>query len=106
MQSERELASSAKAWPFQEARALIERLGGAGGAHTPDKGHVLFETGYGPSGLPHIGPFREVPRPPMVRPPFATLSAIPPPLAHFRSDDLRVGKERVCTCTSWWTRDP
>src|SRR3546814_16085399 len=87
MQSERELASSAKAWPFQEARALIERLGGAGGAHTPAKGHVLFETGYGPSGLPHIGTFGEVARTTMVRHAFATLSDIPTRLVAF-SDDM------------------
>ena len=51
MTSERELAEAARAWPFVEARNLIKRLNGK----TPDKGYVLFQTGYGPSGLPHIG---------------------------------------------------
>ncbi|MCY4396321.1 MAG: hypothetical protein OXC10_14425, partial [Rhodospirillaceae bacterium] len=51
MQIAPEIAEAAKAWPFQEARALAKRLNG----RLPDKGHVLFETGYGPSGLPHIG---------------------------------------------------
>ena len=55
-----ELVQAAKAWPFQEARNVIDRLGGADASHTPEKGYVLFETGYGPSGLPHIGTFGEV----------------------------------------------
>ena len=42
----RELATNAKAWPFQEARRVLKRVGGK----TPEKGYVLFETGYGPSG--------------------------------------------------------
>ncbi|PKP63532.1 MAG: lysine--tRNA ligase, partial [Alphaproteobacteria bacterium HGW-Alphaproteobacteria-8] len=49
----RALAETAKAWPFEEARKLLKRLGGK----DPAKGYVLFETGYGPSGLPHIGTF-------------------------------------------------
>ena len=57
-----ELVQAAKAWPFQEARNVIDRLGGADASHTPEKGYVLFETGYGPSGLPHIGTFGEVAR--------------------------------------------
>ena len=44
------VASDAKAWPFAEARDLVKRLDGMGHG-----GEVLFETGYGPSGLPHIG---------------------------------------------------
>ena len=52
-------AKDARAWPFEEARRLIKRLEGLkGGA---DK-TVIFETGYGPSGLPHIGTFGEVAR--------------------------------------------
>ncbi|MAB03178.1 MAG: lysine--tRNA ligase, partial [Candidatus Puniceispirillum sp.] len=53
-----EIASNAKAWPFAEARALASRLDKMGDT----KDEVLFETGYGPSGLPHIGPFGEVVR--------------------------------------------
>ncbi|MGR3377391.1 MAG: lysine--tRNA ligase, partial [Salipiger abyssi] len=52
----RDVAMQSKAWPFEEARALLKRLNGK----DPEKGHVLFETGYGPSGLPHIGTFGEV----------------------------------------------
>ena len=57
-------ARSSNAWPFQEARFLWnDRLK----AKLPEKGYVLFETGYGPSGLPHIGTFGEVVRTTMVR---------------------------------------
>ena len=55
-------ASNAKAWPFAEARDLVKRLEAAN-----HNGEVLFETGYGPSGLPHIGTFGEVVRTSMVR---------------------------------------
>jgi lysyl-tRNA synthetase class 1 len=66
-----ELARHSNAWPFVEARFLWdERLK----AKTPDKGYVLFETGYGPSGLPHIGTFGEVVRTTMVRRAFAALN--------------------------------
>lgn len=57
-------ARESSAWPFQEAKELLDkRLKGK----TPDKGYVLFETGYGPSGLPHIGTFGEVARTSWVR---------------------------------------
>jgi lysyl-tRNA synthetase, class I len=82
-----ELVQAAKAWPFQEARNVIDRLGGADASHTPEKGYVLFETGYGPSGLPHIGTFGEVARTTMVRNAFATMSDIPTRLIAF-SDDM------------------
>lgn len=76
-------AENAKAWPFAEARELLKRLGGK----TPDKGYVLFETGYGPSGLPHIGTFGEVARTSMVRHAFSLLSDLPTKLFSF-SDDM------------------
>ena len=64
------LARHSNAWPFVEARALWgERLKGK----VPAKGYVLFETGYGPSGLPHIGTFGEVVRTTMVRRAFEAL---------------------------------
>jgi lysyl-tRNA synthetase, class I len=53
---------NSKAWPFMEAKALYEHIG----KKMPSKGYVLFETGYGPSGLPHIGTFGEVLRTTMV----------------------------------------
>jgi lysyl-tRNA synthetase class 1 len=63
------VALASNAWPFQEAKALLEgRLAKRGkGNEGGDKGYVLFETGYGPSGLPHIGTFGEVVRTTMVR---------------------------------------
>jgi lysyl-tRNA synthetase, class I len=79
----REAAETSKAWPFQEARALAKRDAKA----PPEKGYVLFETGYGPSGLPHIGTFGEVARTTMVRRAFEMLSDIPTRLICF-SDDL------------------
>ena len=83
MQIGPDIAEHAKAWPFQEARALAKRLNG----RLPDKGHVLFETGYGPSGLPHIGTFGEVVRTTMVRRAFEALTGMPTRLIAF-SDDM------------------
>ena len=83
MENERDLAREARAWPFVEARTLIDRTGGT----APDKGFVLFQTGYGPSGLPHIGTFGEVVRTTMVRQAFQRLSDIPTRLYCF-SDDM------------------
>ena len=56
-----------KAWPFLEAFKLYNNLGGVNNFKIPKKGYVLFETGYGPSGLPHIGTFGEVVRTTMVK---------------------------------------
>ena len=79
----RDAAMNSKAWPFEEARRLLKRYEKA----RPEKGHVLFETGYGPSGLPHIGTFGEVLRTTMVRRAFEQISDIPTKLVCF-SDDL------------------
>jgi len=78
-----ELALKAKAWPFEEARKILKRVGET----APAKGYVLFQTGYGPSGLPHIGTFGEVLRTSMVRRAFQELSDIPTRLFAF-SDDM------------------
>jgi lysyl-tRNA synthetase class 1 len=80
----RALAEHAKAWPFEEARQLLDRVGKGG---VPEKGYVLFQTGYGPSGLPHIGTFGEVARTLMVRHAFEQLSDVPTRLFAF-SDDM------------------
>ncbi|MEO0821642.1 MAG: lysine--tRNA ligase [Pseudomonadota bacterium] len=79
----RDAALAAKAWPFEEARKLVKRFEKA----PPEKGYVLFETGYGPSGLPHIGTFGEVARTSMVRHAFEAMSDIPTKLLCF-SDDM------------------
>ena len=64
----REAAESSKAWPFEEARKLVERL------KRFERNEVIFETGYGPSGLPHLGTFGEVARTSMVRHAFRVLT--------------------------------
>lgn len=69
------LAENAKAWPFELARALkqrVEQQKKAGQRKEDDP--VVFETGYGPSGLPHIGTFGEVVRTTMVRHAFEVLT--------------------------------
>lgn len=83
MSNLRDAAMSSKAWPFEEARKLLKRAE-KGAA---DKGYILFETGYGPSGLPHMGTFGEVLRTTMVRRAFEAISDIPTRLICF-SDDM------------------
>lgn len=61
-------ARASSAWPFEEARKIVQRIKKTG------KTEVLFETGYGPSGLPHIGTFGEVARTSMVRHAFRVLT--------------------------------
>jgi lysyl-tRNA synthetase class 1 len=73
---------AAKSWPFQEARALAKRLDRA-----PHDGPVVFETGYGPSGPPHIGTFGEVARTTMVRRAFEAMTGRKTRLISF-SDDM------------------
>ncbi len=77
-------AAESKAWPFEEARKIVERYKGRDFPAT-----VLFETGYGPSGLPHIGTFGEVARTTMVRHAFRVLTEdkVPTKLLCF-SDDM------------------
>ena len=85
MTTETEIAMTATAWPFEEARALYnDKLKGK----LPEKGYVLFETGYGPSGLPHIGTFGEVARTTMVMNAFKTLYPDFPVRLFCISDDM------------------
>ena len=79
----RDSAQNSAAWPFEEARKLLARVKKSG------QKSVLFETGYGPSGLPHIGTFGEVARTTMVRRAFEVLTGgeIPTRLICF-SDDM------------------
>lgn len=74
-------ATLPKAWPFEEAAKVAARLDKSG------KGEALFETGYGPSGLPHIGTFGEVARTSWVRHAFGMLTGRPSRLIAF-SDDM------------------
>ncbi len=77
----RAAALESKAWPFEEARKLVKRV------EKSQQTSVLFETGYGPSGLPHIGTFGEVARTTMVRHAFEMMSDLPTHLLVF-SDDM------------------
>ena len=83
MSTLRDAAMKSKAWPFEEARRVLKRYE----KKAPEKGYVLFETGYGPSGLPHIGTFGEVARTTMIKKAFEMISDIPTKLICF-SDDL------------------
>ena len=83
MSNLQEEALKSKAWPFDEARKVLKRLKGK----LPEKGYVLFETGYGPSGLPHIGTFGEVARTAMIQHAFEVISGMQTKLVSF-SDDL------------------
>ena len=104
-------AREAKAWPFEQARNLLARIlrlrlsdaerdlassliaagkaGEAASTFAVLARPVILETGYGPSGLPHIGTFNEVVRTTMVRNAFRALTddAIPTRLISF-SDDM------------------
>src|SRR6266700_4649113 len=79
-------AFAAKAWPFEEARKLLARVEKRQ-AEGGNVERVLLETGYRPSGLPHIGTFVDVARTSWVRHAFETLSDIPTHLIAF-SDDM------------------
>ena len=68
------IAEAAKAWPFELARELKARIEKLEKAGRPKDAPVIFETGYGPSGLPHIGTFGEVVRTTMVRRAFEALT--------------------------------
>ena len=83
MAMDRDTIAASKAWPIQEAQKLIKRLNNK----TPAKGYALFQTGYGPSGLPHIGTFAEVYRTTLVRHAFSQLCDVPTRLFAF-SDDM------------------
>ena len=71
-----------KSWPFEEAAKLAARTGGS----DPQR-PALLETGYGPSGLPHIGTFGEVARTSWVRQAYTDLTGRPTRLLAF-SDDM------------------
>jgi lysyl-tRNA synthetase class 1 len=79
----RQAAMTSKAWPYEEARKLIKRWPDGKPGNEP----MLFETGYGPSGLPHIGTFNEVLRTTMVRHAYEELTGLPTRLVAF-SDDM------------------
>jgi len=82
-QALRAAALESKAWPYEEARKLLKRYPNG----KPNGEPILFETGYGPSGLPHIGTFQEVLRTTMVRHAYEEMTGLPTRLVAF-SDDM------------------
>jgi lysyl-tRNA synthetase class 1 len=80
-----EAARVSKAWPFEEARKVLKRYPGG---RRPDGQPVVFETGYGPSGLPHIGTFLEVLRTTLVRRAYEALTGGAPTRLIAFSDDM------------------
>ena len=76
-----------RSWPFREAQRIIDKFGGLNNFSKPKKNFVLFETGYGPSGLPHIGTFGEVVRTIMVKNAFEALVDCDTKMITF-SDDM------------------
>jgi lysyl-tRNA synthetase class 1 len=78
----RAAALVSKGWPYEEARKLLKRY-----PDGPPAGEIVFETGYGPSGLPHLGTFQEVARTLMVRHALAEMVDWPSRLIAF-SDDM------------------
>jgi len=83
----RAAAFQSKAWPYEEARKIVKRWPDGKLANDGEVAPVLFETGYGPSGLPHIGTFNEVLRTTMVRHAYEELTGAPTRLIAF-SDDM------------------
>ncbi|OYW50038.1 MAG: lysine--tRNA ligase [Novosphingobium sp. 28-62-57] len=81
-------AQTSKAWPFEEARKLIKRFPGGKRDASGELVPVLFETGYGPSGLPHIGTFQEVLRTTLVRRAYEVLTGGHPTRLVAFSDDM------------------
>src|SRR5205085_9815464 len=79
----RAAALTSKAWPYEEARKLLKRWPEGKPAGQP----MIFETGYGPSGLPHIGTWNEVARTTFVRQAYQELTGNPTRLIAF-SDDM------------------
>ncbi|GEN99913.1 lysine--tRNA ligase [Novosphingobium sediminis] len=81
-------SQTSKAWPFEEARKLVKRFPGGKRDADGNLVPVLFETGYGPSGLPHIGTFQEVLRTTLVRRAYETLTGGHPTRLVAFSDDM------------------
>ncbi len=81
-------AQVSKAWPFEEARKLIKRFPGGKPGQNGQAEAVVFETGYGPSGLPHIGTFQEVLRTTLVRRAYEALTGGAPTRLIAFSDDM------------------
>ncbi len=71
------------AWPFVEAKKVLRERK----KYIEKKGKIILQTGYGPSGLPHIGTFGEVARTSMVVNALDQLTDLPKEIITF-SDDM------------------
>jgi lysyl-tRNA synthetase, class I len=91
----REFAERSNAWPFEEARRIVARLQRTAKAKAAAKNEVIFETGYGPSGLPHLGTFAEVARTTMVRHAFRVLTDDKVPTRQIAFSDDMDGLRKV-----------
>src|SRR3954462_7908135 len=80
----RTAAMQSKAWPYEEARKLLKRWPDG----KPNGAPMIFETGYGPSGLPHIGTWNEVARTTFGRPAYEEVTAGAPSRLIAFSDDM------------------
>ena len=106
----RETAMQSKAWPYEEARKLLKRWPDG----KPDGEPMIFETGYGPSGLPHIGTFNEVLRTTFVRHAYEELTGGAPTRLIAFSDDMdglrkvpdNVPEQEMLSDTSRQAADP
>tara|TARA_Y100000590_G_scaffold442977_1_gene571807 strand:+ start:129 stop:1736 length:1608 start_codon:yes stop_codon:yes gene_type:complete len=79
--------NSLRSWPFIEAKRIIDFYGGFEEFNKLKKDYIIFETGYGPSGLPHIGTFGEIVRTSMIKNAFEELVKFPTKMITF-SDDM------------------
>ena len=77
------IIQTSSSWPFVEARKLIKERQKI----FEKKGKITLQTGYGPSGLPHIGTFGEVARTTMVVNAIKQIINIPTEIITF-SDDM------------------
>ena len=71
------------AWPFVEAKKILRERK----KYIEKKGKIILQTGYGPSGLPHIGTFGEVARTSMIVNALNQITEIPKEIITF-SDDM------------------
>jgi lysyl-tRNA synthetase class 1 len=76
-------AAGAELWPREEARRLAERVA----AYEPER-PVIFQSGFGPSGLPHLGTMAEILRPSFVRKAFHLIEPARPSRLIVFIDDL------------------
>ena len=80
---DKQLSQNLKTWPFKEALQIANKNGGLNKFKIPSKGYLLLQTGYGPSGLPHIGTFGEVVRTSMVKNAISSIVDCPTKLITF-----------------------